>query len=707
MKAWWAAAAYAVAAGTAAAGTAAAQESSGETPVAPAAAELPTLTVTADGFFGPAIEIESATVMKTDTPIVETPRSVSVVTQQQMQDRDVRTVADALQYTPGVSANGGNDNRGDWLKIRGFEPRIYLDGMQSFFGYYNNVRPEPFLLSSIEVLKGPSALQFGNGPVGGIINQTSKLPDAEAPNIVELTFGTQNLFQAGIDYNGASPDGKLLYRLVGMARSADGYVDFSNDDAQAFAPSVTWQPTENTSLTLLATYQKNKTSPYIQFLSPYGTLWSAEAYANGDFLPSDVFIGEPEFNYYNGERKSVSLFADHKFNEIWSVNGSFRYTQSALDYAQFWWGYDNFETGRYNADGTINRSGELAHNDSHASIGDLHATADFDLAGASHKALFGVSATSSRHNYDYYSATITDTLDPFNPVYDGADSIVLGSFNDLPVIRFKQRSLYAQDQMTFVDRLHVDLGVRYDWIETTGESWDTSDAQVLKDEKPSFSAGLLYAFDNGFAPYVSYSESLYQEAFGTDASGKAFDPTRGTQYEAGIKYQPPGMNALFTAAAFEITKSNILETDPTNPNFSIQSGEAKSRGVEFGAQGEWQGLTFDLAYTHLNTEDADGASLAGVPDDAASAWLQYAFAGPLDGFEAGAGVRYVGTTVSGGVTTPSVTLYDAMVAYTWDTYRLSVAGRNLADKTYTVNCSAYTCYYGDPRTVSVSLTAAF
>ncbi|MFT3972351.1 MAG: TonB-dependent siderophore receptor [Amaricoccus sp.] len=709
---WWTAALCALVAGMA--GGARAQDAAADTAgeAAGAALALPTLTVegtAATGFYGQTFAGTAAGVLKSDAPIAETPRSVSVVTQQQMQDRDVRSVADALQYTPGVTANGGNDNRGDWVQIRGFDPRVYLDGMQSFFGYYNNVRPEPFLLSSIEVLKGPSALQFGNGPVGGIVNETSKLPDPSAPNIVELTFGTQNLFQAGIDYNGASADGKLLYRLVGMGRTADGYVNFSNDDAQAFAPSVTWAPTGDTSLTLLATYQKNDTSPYIQFLSPYGTLYSAEDFGNGDFLPGDVFVGEPEFNHFNGQRKSVSLFGEHRFDEIFGMAGSLRYTESKLDYAELWWAYDNFETGRYNTDGTINRSGERAYNDSRSLIGDLHGTADFDLAGASHSVLFGAAFTSASHDWDSYDAFITDTLDPFNPVYDGAGSITLGPFIDRPTVDFTQRSLYAQDQMVFAGRLHVDLGLRYDWLETTAEAWESADSQVLKDHKPSFSAGVLYAFDNGLAPYVSYSESLFQEAYGTNAQGNAFEPTRGTQYEAGVKYQPPGTSTLFTAAAFEITKSNLLESDPLNPNFSVQTGEATSRGVELGAQGTWQGLTFDLAYTHLNTEGADGATLAGVPDDAASAWLQYTFAGALDGLEAGAGIRYVGSTLDAGsgVTTPSVTLYDAMLAYSWEGYRISVVGRNLADKTYTVNCNAYNCYYGDPRTVAVSLTAAF
>ena len=142
---------------------------------------LPTLSIEAsanEGFFGETFAQSAGSVMKTDTPIIETPRSVSVVTQQQIQDRGARNLAQALQYTPGVTAdNYGMDNRGDWVVVRGFDATIFLDGLQSYFGYYNNARPEAFLLESISVLKGPAGMLYGNGTVGGAINAVSKLPE--------------------------------------------------------------------------------------------------------------------------------------------------------------------------------------------------------------------------------------------------------------------------------------------------------------------------------------------------------------------------------------------------------------------------------------------------------------------------------------------------------------------------------------------------
>ena len=174
-------------------------------------------------------------------------------------------------------------------------------------------------------------------------------------------------------------------------------------------PSLTWSPGEATRVTVLGLYQKNDTSPMIQFLSPYGTLRSAEAFANGDFLPPDVFVGEPSMDYYDTERAAVSLFADHAFDDVWSLSGSLRYTASSVDYAQLWWAYDNFETGRYNPDGTINRTGERAENDSHAWVGDLHANADFSLGPTRHAAMLGLAFTDARFKQSRSEAAASPT----------------------------------------------------------------------------------------------------------------------------------------------------------------------------------------------------------------------------------------------------------------------------------------------------------
>lgn len=658
------------------------------------------------GFFGETFAQSAAPVLKTDTPLLETPRSVSVVTQQQLQERGARTVTQALQYTPGVFAgNYGVDNRGDWQDVRGFEATTYEDGLQAQYGYYNNTKPEAFLLDSVAVLKGPSGMLFGNGAVGGIINTTSKLPDPDAPNIVQLDFGSHDLFQAGIDTGGTlDREGRLRYRLVALGRTAKAQVDHTRDDARAFMPSLSFSPDENTTLTLLGLYQKTETNPMIQFLSTYGTLWSAEEFGNGDFLDPDTFVGEPDFDSYDAERRSVMLTGEHRLSDAWKIDGRLRYIASKVSYQQAYWAYDNFETGRYTPDGTINRTAEAADNDSHSWTGDVHASGRFTLGPTAHEALIGASFTDGRFNYDSGIVETGGPIDPFDPDYTGVvgDIVIVNS----PEMTLRQQSVYAQDRITLRDRLSLEVGLRYDWIKTDLQTWDPANPFVTQDDgELSTSAALLYTFDNGVVPYVSYSESFFQEAAGFDASGNPFEPTRGKQLEAGVKYQPPGTSSLLTASVFEITKSNTLKTDPANPIYSIQTGEAKSRGIELGAQARWREFSIDAGYAYLDTEDEAGARFAGAPRNQASAWLQYDATGQLAGLTAGFGVRYVGATSDGTVETPDFTLYDAMLGYSWDRYMVRLTGRNLADKAYLTNCTSSDCYFGETRTIGLSLTA--
>ena len=673
--------------------------------------DLPMLTVEGDanrGFFGETFAQSAAPVMKTDVPILETPRSVSIVTQQQMQARGARTVTQALQYTPGVfSGNYGLDNRGDWSLVRGFEPQTFQDGLQAQFGYYNGTKAEAFLLDSVAVLKGPSGMLYGNGSVGGVVNLSSKLPDPTAPNLVELEFGSHDLFQANLDMGGdLAADGRLRYRLVALGRTANGQVDFTGDDAQAVMPSLTWTPDPSTSVTLLGLYQRVETNPMIQFYSTFGTRFPARPFGNGKFLEPDTFVGEPSFDKYDAETRSATLFASHRFDAVWSVTGSLRYLDSSASYEQAYWAYDNFETGRYNPDGTINRTAEGADNGSRSWVGDLHASADFSLAGGEHAAMVGAAFTDGRFDYDYGFAETGGPIDPFDPVYTG----VLGKADiiDYPEYSLAQQSVYAQDRISFRDRLTVEVGVRYDWIQSDAQTWDDSDPlQHLEDGALSTSAALLYDIGNGVVPYLSYSESFYQETTGSDRRGNAFEPTRGKQYEAGVKYQPPGTASLFTAAVFEITKSNLLQADPLDPNFLVQTGEATARGLELAAQAAWRGFTVDAGYAYLDTEDEAGEPFWGVPKNQASAWLEYALDGRLAGLSAGFGVRYIGSTESEGVTSPSFTLYDAMLGYVWDRYQVMLTGRNLADTTYVTSCDTSTCYYGETRTLGLTLSAAF
>ncbi|GAB4548737.1 MAG: TonB-dependent siderophore receptor [Ruegeria sp.] len=672
--------------------------------------ELEQITIegqTSDGFFGESVETNSGTIMKTGDPIAETPRSVSVVTEQQIQQRGARTVEDALKYTVGVTAGQwGVDARSDWSLVRGFSPTTLHDGLPARYGYYNDTTPEPFMLNSVSVLRGPASGLYGSGSVGGVVNTTSKTAAQDAPNLWQLQVGSFDRVQGALDVSGdLNESGTLRYRFVGVARDSKTQVDYSQDDVLALAPSITWRPSEDTELTILGNYQDADRSPLIQFASLYGTLLPATGFGNGTFLPNNLFVGEPGFDKFESEQRSITTMFKHRFNPVWSMNANFRYLEGEAEYQHAWWAFDNIGTGRYNPDGTINRTFYRAENELKTLALDTYATAEYTLGEVQMRTILGASYSRGTYDSDFGYGVQVAPIDPFNPVYTGFNPITV---TDTPGTSVDEWGVYAQNRATF-DRWIFDFGLRYGGIETgTSNGSFGATTAAAKDSKWTGNAAIMYLFDNGLAPYVSYATSFQQDAIGADVNGNAFDPTEGEQIELGVKYQPAGTATLLSAAVFDLTKSNLLVADPVNPGFQIQTGEASSRGFEFEAYHSFGEVSVQAAYTYLDTENAAGFEIAQVPEHAASLWLNYAPKG-LPGWQFGGGVRYNGAAWDGvGIQeTPAYTLFDTAIAYEQDNWRLALNVSNLTDERYVTTCQSGSCYFGEGRNVALTLTSNF
>lgn len=673
--------------------------------------ELEQITIESEeteGFFGEEVATGTGTLTKTGDAIAETPRSVSVVNQQQMQQRGVRTVEDALKYSSGVTAGQwGLDARSDWSLVRGFRPTTLHDGLPARYGFYNDTVPEPFMLDSVAVLRGPASVLYGSGSVGGVVNTTSKTAAQDAPNLWQLQVGSFDRVQGAVDVSGTlNQSGTLRYRFVGLARESSTQVDYSQDDVLALAPSITWRPSEDTELTVLANYQKADRSPLIQFASIYGTLLPATGFGNGTYLPNSLFVGEPGFDQFNSEQRSITALFKHRFNPVWSLNANFRYLEGEAEYQHAWWAFDNFGNGRYNPDGTINRTFYRAENRLKTLALDTYATAEYALGEVAMRTILGASYTRGTYDSDFGYGAQVAPIDPFNPVYTGFNPITV---TDTPGTSVDEWGIYAQNRATF-DRWIVDLGLRYGGIETgasTGSFGATTAA--AKDSKWTGNAAVMYLFDNGLAPYASYATSFQQDAIGTDVNGNAFKPTEGEQVELGVKYQPPGTDTLLSAALFDLTKSNMLVADPVNPGFQIQTGEATSRGFELDLFHRIGAVSLQAAYTYLDTENAAGHAIGQVPNHAASLWVNYEPGGSLLGWQFGGGVRYNGTAWDGTGTleTPAYTLFDAAIAYEQDNWRLALNLSNLTDERYVTTCQSGACYFGEGRNVALTLTSTF
>ncbi|WP_421681702.1 TonB-dependent siderophore receptor [Stutzerimonas urumqiensis] len=674
------------------------------------ALELPAQEVTAspaeraDGPVDGYVATRSVTGTKTDTPLLEVPQSISVITADRMQDQGVQTVQDALRYVAGVRGEAfGLDTRGDWAKVRGSSPELFLDGLQQTFGFYNNIRTDPYTLERIEVLKGPSSMLYGQSPVGGLVNLVSKRPQAERKTELQAQYGNYDHKQIALDSTGPlNEDGSLLYRVVAIARDSQSQVDYVESDRLVLMPSITWRPNDDIEWTLLANVQRDDGGSTSQFLPHEGTVFGAP-YGRYD---TDLFVSEPGFDEYDAEQTALTSQFSWRVNETWTLRQNLRYQESEVSYQQIY-GWPPL----LNADKrTIDRIYYVSKPEVDVWVADHNAQALFDTGPIQHTLLIGADYQHAVTN-ERSAVGAATPLDLYDPVYGTFDPSVI-SLVDSPEQTVAQQGIYIQDQLKY-QRWLLTLGLRKDWADNR-----TDGGTRQKDDAVTGRVGLTYLFDNGVAPYISYSES-FQPIIGLNqANNEPFTPLEGEQWEVGVKYQPLGSRSLYTAAVFDLRELNRQMPDPTNPNNTLQAGETRARGLELEAlvavTSNWDLIA---TYTHLDTEVIEGAQgevgkrLDSVPENMASLWSQHQFAlFGVPGFRAGAGVRYVGTSWDGAddVKTPSTTLFDAMLGYRYQNWDFAVNATNLEDETYYTSCLARgDCFTGSRRTVVGTVSYSF
>lgn len=662
----------------------------------------PTATAPVQGYVAPV----AASGTKTDTPLIETPQSITVITRDRIDAQAARSVEEALRYTPGVTAElSGFDPRFDGVRIRGFDarPSQYLDGLR-LLRQFGPTSIEQYGLERIEVVRGPASVLYGQTVPGGLIDLVSKRPTRTPFGEVNLSAGSHNRFQGAFDLGGpVNADGTVLYRLTGLIRDSDTQIDHVRDNRYFIAPAVTWQPTEDTSLTLLARYQYDQTTSPIG-LPAVGTLLPNR---NGSIARSR-YAGEPGFN-----RSDVTLFSigwdfRHRFDEVWSIRQNARYLNNRV-------AYETMYGSALSADQTTLSRGALLQRESSDTINiDTMAQARFATGPVSHTLLLGADYRQYWGNYQSWFGRAS-SLNLFSPNYGAA----VADPRAAPVIatnrddRLLQFGLYAQDQIRFGNWL-LTLGGRQDWAQTIQTSQLTGARSSTNDGAFTGRVALMYLFPFGLSPYVSYATS-FDPVVGAAApqrGGGSFEPTRGEQYEAGLRYQPPGSNSLFSAAVFDLRQTNVSTRDPAYTAFQVQTGEIRVRGLELEALASLaEGLNLIASYTYLDGEitrandGTRGNRPALVPQHTASLWGEYRFqeGSRLAGLSLGAGVRHVGALYGDNANlyrSPSVTLADASIGYQIGSYRLTLNASNIFNKEYVASCTgAFYCYYGTGRTV--------
>jgi iron complex outermembrane receptor protein len=638
---------------------------------------------------------------KLDVPLNEQPFSLSVVDEQFMQDTGSKTIQDALLYTPGVYAgNFGFDTRIDGATVRGVDAGRYLDGLRQIYGSYNSVRTNPYALESVEVLKGPSSMLYGQADLGGIINGVSKLPEEERSGEVWAQYGSNNRKQLAFDVTGAADeDGKLLYRLVGLKRDSDTQVDHVEDDGYVVSPSLTWRPSDDTEITLLVNRQENKGQVSAQFLPQAGTL---EPGSQG-FIGSERFVGEPGWDRYDREKTETTLFFDHQLNRDWAFSATARYTDSSTETREHW-----VDIGTQpDANGEVSRTIYTADAETQIFNLDARLEGEFALGDTKHNLIAGIDRQDATWEQDNYSSVAGGggTINIYDPQYGNLQLDSLDP-SDRPGNEIDQVGIYLADHIE-VGPVVVSAGLRHDWAENRQVAVAGSDT-VSDEEATTGRLGLMYQFDNGISPYVSYSEAFAMNLGNDGASeGGTLDPTTGEQEEVGIKYLSPDKSLSVSAAYFDISEENRIAEGAT-PGGVTQTG-AVIDGWELQINKRWQDFETQLGYTNMNADDeSTGERLPYVAEKQAS-WWNKLYLG--NNWRFGAGVRYIGDNVgSGGAPkVPSETLVDAMIGYTVGKWDLSLDAKNLTDEEFISWCryEGGDCGYGERRNVTANVRYRF
>jgi len=735
---------------------------------------------------------QSTTGSKTDTPLKEIPQSVSVVGTEQIRDQGVQNLQEALRYMPGVHADPfGYDSRGDSALIRGQQAAYFVDGLRTTYGFNSTSAPiEPYALERIEVLRGPGSMLYGQVPTGGMINAVSKLPSDVPYTELGVEYGSHDFKQVKFDSTGTlTEDGKWLYRIVGLARDADTQVDFVENDRLMLAPSLTYRPTNDTSITVLGNFRDDHSGSSQQFLPASGTLTPNVI---GRRVSLNSFQGEPD-DFYDTDSQSVTLFVDHEFESGLRLRHTSRYTH--IDNA-----YDSHlpivitplraqllapfipptaslpfldadetltarlrtiqysETDVFNQDTSLIakvRTGAMEHTilggvDYMRYSSDRIASEilidNLDTTGLGYFGGTGVFPVAPQAPWDVYNPSYGQTpyyLIPTspNPTPISPDNVGLALVDRGTEVQ-QQTGIYVQDQIK-LGKWGAVLGLRQDWltIDQEGEAQRT-------DQSLTGRAALLYNFDIGLTPYVSYSESFTPQLgtlVGDDINvprtdAVPADPLEGQQVEIGFKYQPEGAPFMINAAIYELKEKNqVVDIDTLVT--AVQGADIKARGFEIEAIGKiTPEFTAIASYSYIDAKYEKypgvlpapfdgifpavkkGGKVDGVPDHLASLWGIYTLHdGPLKGLSVGGGVRYVSGSESTGVVvdfatfetftvkTPDYTLFDAMVAYETDDYRWQLSAQNLEDEYVVTSCAAMRgdCFLGQGRTIVTSFFYKF
>ncbi|MBC3494450.1 TonB-dependent siderophore receptor [Pseudomonas sp. SWRI100] len=629
---------------------------------------------------------------KVATSILNTPASVSVVTRKEMEQRSVSTTEEALLYTPGVISDFyGSDDRNDYFQIRGFQATTYRDGLT--LSSMRGVREDPYAYERIEILRGANSTLFGPADPGGSVNFVTKQPRFEQFGQGYVTYGSYDHAETGIDVGDALNDDKTVAgRFTAKMQNSDREYDHSQDDNRFVMGGLTWAPTDYTSATVILDYLKTDSSP------------NSGGYPLDKEYDRSDFYGEPSYNFHNVERTSLSGNITHDFDNGFVLRSNLRYSELSDDF-----GYAYLSDSPTRVGTTIPRYVFGTDSDADQLNGNLMLQYDAQFEHIDSSTLVGVEYLDSTTKQSSVYG-LAPSIDIANPIFTG----VPGDIS--PYTRKKNdattKAVFLQQNLSFYDRVIATAGVRNDSMDLSSKEYiGGASSENDSFSETSYRGALTYIVNDEVSTYVSMVESVSPPQVGVT-------PQTGRQYEVGVKYSPMGMDALFSAAIYDLTQENVTIAVVLPSGIIEQQtvGESRVRGLDLEAKAQvTQDISVIGAYSYMESEVLrgslyDGSSLKGkefttAPKHSASLWSYYSI--PDTDVSVGLGARYVGAYYMDAANTKKsdgTTLFDAALNYKIAKGTdLALNVSNLFDEQHVVG-SGTANYYNPGREVTAKLS---
>ena len=623
----------------------------------------------------------SVTATKTDTPLIDIPQTINVVTREQLDDQAHHSLADILRYIPGTTVGQGEGNR-DQITLRGQNTTadFFLDGVRDDVQYYRGL----YNIERVEILKGPYALIFGRGGGGGIINRVQKSPVIDdfiyaGPASIN-SFGA---YDASVDLN-TPLSGAAAVRINAVYESLDSHRDYVGGERYAGNPYVAFNLNDAWKFGFSYEYVNDART----------TDRGIPSIATGAGQPNrpisgyrDQFFGTPGVNRTQFEAQIAKLRLDGQLATNLSFSGTMLYGDYDKTYVNV---YANGAASAQNGTVALAAYSDPTQRENFIAQGNL--IWDVETGPLAHKILIGAEYGDQQSaNRRFNGALSSSTLNLANPVFP---TVAFNMVTRDTVSDVTFSSVYVQDQISLGDHIDVVAGLRYD-------SFDISGTDLLpaidrpfarKDKKISPRLGVIFKPQKNISLYSSYSQSFLPRSgdqfLSLTVSQENLAPEKFTNYEIGAKWDvQPNLN--LTLAVFQLERSNATTPDPLNPLASINIGKTRTQGVELAATGKitslWQ-VHGGYSYQDAKLVGNNSVRLGQVPKQQASLWNRYDL---YPNFAVGLGIIHQSSQFAAIRTTanttklPAFTRIDAALFYdVSDTVQLQMNVENLLDANY-------------------------